>query len=158
MVGPSGSGKTTILNLIGGLDTRDRRPGLVRRSGDHRASRPAELTRYRRETVGFVFQFYNLVPNLTAAENVMVATELSRDPMAVAEALRLVGLEERMRTFPLAAFRRRTAARGDCRARGQEPALLAVRRADRGLGFRHRQARAADAGRLQTPASARRSC
>ena len=105
MVGPSGSGKTTILNLIGGLD-----PVTSGRLwfGDREITRftSAELTRYRRETVGFIFQFYNLVPNLTAAENVMVATELSRDPMPVAEALRLVGLEERMsisrRSFPAA--------------------------------------------------------
>jgi len=70
--------------------------------GDREITRftSAELTRYRRETVGFIFQFYNLVPNLTAAENVMVATELSRDPMDVADALRLVGLEERMKHFP----------------------------------------------------------
>ena len=99
MVGPSGSGKSTILNVVGGLDTvtagevffRDRR--LSDYSG-------AELTRYRRDTVGFVFQFYNLVPNLTARENVMVATELSRQPMDVAEALRLVELEDRMDHFP----------------------------------------------------------
>jgi len=99
MVGPSGSGKTTILNLIGGLDSVT---GGRLWFGDREITRftSAELTRYRRETVGFIFQFYNLVPNLTAAENVMVATELSRDPMPVAEALRLVGLEERMRHFP----------------------------------------------------------
>ena len=99
MVGPSGSGKTTILNLIGGLDSVT---GGRLWFGEREITRftSAELTRYRRETVGFIFQFYNLVPNLTAAENVMVATELSRDPMPVAEALRLVGLEERMRHFP----------------------------------------------------------
>ena len=100
MVGPSGSGKTTLLNLVGGLDTVTARPGLVRRPRHDRASRRAELTRYRRDTVGFVFQFYNLVPNLTARENVMVATELSRDPMDVDEALRLVGLEDRLDHFP----------------------------------------------------------
>ncbi len=99
MVGPSGSGKTTILNLIGGLDSVT---GGRLWFGDREITRftSAELTRYRRETVGFIFQFYNLVPNLTAAENVMVATELSRDPMPVADALRLVGLEERMNHFP----------------------------------------------------------
>jgi putative ABC transport system ATP-binding protein len=99
MAGPSGSGKTTILNLIGGLDSVT--SGRLW-FGDREITRftSAELTRYRRETVGFIFQFYNLVPNLTAAENVMVATELSRDPMAVPEALRLVGLEERMQHFP----------------------------------------------------------
>jgi putative ABC transport system ATP-binding protein len=99
MVGPSGSGKTTMLNLIGGLDSANEGRLWF---GDREITRftSAELTRYRRETVGFIFQFYNLVPNLTAAENVMVATELSRDPMPVGEALRLVGLEERMTHFP----------------------------------------------------------
>jgi putative ABC transport system ATP-binding protein len=99
IVGPSGSGKTTLLNAVGGLDTvssgkvwfRDRL--LSNFSG-------AELTRYRRDTVGFVFQFYNLVPNLTARENVMVATEISRRPLDVDQALRLVGLEERRDHFP----------------------------------------------------------
>jgi len=99
MIGPSGSGKSTILNILGGLDTpsggniwyRDRQLNHLRE---------AELTRYRRDTIGFVFQFYNLVPNLTARENVMVSTEISRDPMNVEEALRLVGLEERMNHFP----------------------------------------------------------
>ncbi|MBN2476533.1 MAG: ABC transporter ATP-binding protein [Pirellulales bacterium] len=99
MVGPSGSGKSTILNIVGGLDTvtagrvwyRDRE--MTRFSS-------AELTRYRRDTVGFVFQFYNLVPNLSARENVMVSTELSDHPMDVVEALRLVGLEERVDHFP----------------------------------------------------------
>jgi putative ABC transport system ATP-binding protein len=99
MVGPSGSGKTTILNLIGGLDSvTSGRLWFDDREITRFSS--TELTRYRRETVGFIFQFYNLVPNLTAAENVMVATELSRDPMPVAEALHLVGLEERMNHFP----------------------------------------------------------
>ncbi|MGW8257075.1 MAG: ABC transporter ATP-binding protein [Thermoguttaceae bacterium] len=98
-VGPSGSGKTTLINIIGGMDT----PTTGRvwfRDREMTAFKPAELTRYRRETVGFVFQFYNLVPNLTASENVMVSTELSRNPMDVAEALHLVGLEERLDHFP----------------------------------------------------------
>lgn len=99
MVGPSGSGKTTILNLAGGLDTvTSGRVWFAER--EITAFKPAELTRYRRDTVGFVFQFYNLVPNLTASENVMVSTELSRDPMDVVEALRLVGLEDRANHFP----------------------------------------------------------
>lgn len=99
MVGPSGSGKTTILNLVGGLDVPT--AGEVW-FGDRELGRftPAELTRYRRDTVGFVFQFYNLVPNLTARENVMVSTEISRDPMDPVEALRLVGLEDRLEHFP----------------------------------------------------------
>lgn len=100
MVGPSGSGKTTILNLVGGLDVPT--AGQVW-FGDRELGRftPAELTRYRRDTVGFVFQYYNLVPNLTARENVMVSTEISRDPMDPVEALRLVGLEDRLEHFPV---------------------------------------------------------
>jgi len=98
-VGPSGSGKTTLLNIVGGLDTATN--GRVWfRDRELTAFNSAELTRYRRETVGFIFQFYNLVPNLTARENVMVSTELSRDPMDVIEALRLVELEERLDHFP----------------------------------------------------------
>jgi putative ABC transport system ATP-binding protein len=99
MVGPSGSGKTTILNLVGGLDTVTRgRVWLADR--EITAFTPGELTRYRRDTVGFVFQFYNLVPNLTARENVLVSTELSRHPIDPTEALRLVGLEDRADHFP----------------------------------------------------------
>ena len=99
LVGPSGSGKTTILNVVGGLDNAT--AGRVWfRDREITAFSPAELTRYRRDTVGFVFQFYNLVSNLTARENVMVATELSDNPMDVAEALRLVDLEDRMDHFP----------------------------------------------------------
>ena len=99
MVGPSGSGKTTILNIIGGLDTAT--VGRVWfRDREMTTFTSSELTGYRRDTVGFVFQFYNLVPNLTAEENVMVSTELSQQPMDVAEALQLVGLEERRHHFP----------------------------------------------------------
>jgi len=99
MVGPSGSGKSTILNIIGGLDTAT--AGRVWfRDREMTGFTPAELTRYRRDTVGFVFQFYNLVPNLSAAENVMVSTEMSDHPMNVQEALRLVGLEDRTHHFP----------------------------------------------------------
>jgi putative ABC transport system ATP-binding protein len=99
MVGPSGSGKTTILNIIGGLDTVS--SGRVWfRQREMTSFTPAELTQYRRDTVGFVFQFYNLVPNLTARENVLVSTEISRDPMGVDETLHLVELEERLDHFP----------------------------------------------------------
>jgi len=99
MVGPSGSGKTTILNIVGGLDTATR--GRVwYRDREMTTFTSAELTGYRRDTVGFIFQFYNLVPNLTARENVLVSTEISRDPIDVAEALRLVGLEQRLDHFP----------------------------------------------------------
>jgi putative ABC transport system ATP-binding protein len=99
MVGPSGSGKTTILNILGGLDTATH--GRVFFRGREMTSfTPTELTRYRRDTVGFVFQFYNLIPNLSARENVMVSTEISAQPMDVAEALRLVEMEDRQDHFP----------------------------------------------------------
>jgi len=99
MVGPSGSGKSTILNIIGGLD-RATAGRVFFRDREMTSFTAAELTRYRRDTVGFIFQFYNLVPNLTARENVMVSTEISRQPMDVDEALRLVQLEERFDHFP----------------------------------------------------------
>jgi len=99
MVGPSGSGKTTLLNILGGMDTAT--SGRVWfRDREMTAFSRAELTRYRRDSVGFIFQFYNLVPNLTARENVMVATELASSPMDVAESLHLVELDERMDHFP----------------------------------------------------------
>ena len=99
MVGPSGSGKSTILNIVGGLDKATAGEVFFR---DRRLSdySPRELTQYRRDTVGFIFQFYNLVPNLTARENVMVSTELSRRPMDPVEALRTVDLEDRADHFP----------------------------------------------------------
>lgn len=99
IVGPSGSGKTTLLNLIGGLDLPT--SGEVWFEGQLLSTMtPRQLTAYRRERVGFVFQLYNLVPNLTARENVAMATELSSDPMDVDEALKLVGLSHRSDHFP----------------------------------------------------------
>jgi putative ABC transport system ATP-binding protein len=99
LLGPSGSGKSTLLNILGGLDVPT--SGSVR-YGDHDLTvyDDARLTRYRREHVGFVFQFYNLIPSLTARENVALVTEIARDPMPPEEALRLVGLGERMDHFP----------------------------------------------------------
>jgi len=99
MVGPSGSGKSTLLNILGGLD----RPSAGRvwfRDLELSACSRRELTRFRREAVGFVFQFYNLVPNLTARENVLVSTEISSTPMDVDRALALVGLTDRADHFP----------------------------------------------------------
>jgi putative ABC transport system ATP-binding protein len=99
MVGPSGSGKTTLLNIMGGLDSPT--VGQVY-YGDQNLTRatPRELTRFRRESIGFVFQFYNLVPNLTARENVLVATGISQNPLDVDETLDLVGLHDRVHHFP----------------------------------------------------------
>lgn len=99
MIGPSGSGKSTLLNILGGLDTPT--SGVVwYRDRPLHSFKTAELTRYRRDNVGFVFQFYNLVSNLSARENVLVSTEISRAPLEVHEALRLVDLEERADHFP----------------------------------------------------------
>ncbi len=99
LLGPSGSGKSTLLNILGGLDVPS--TGSVRYlDRELTAFSDAELTRYRREHVGFVFQFYNLIPSLTARENVALVTEIARDPLPPEEALRLVGLGERMDHFP----------------------------------------------------------
>ena len=99
LLGPSGSGKSTLLNILGGLDRAS--SGTASFEGrELTAMNDAELTRYRRDHVGFVFQFYNLMPSLTAFENVELVTEIAEDPMAPGEALRLVGLEERVHHFP----------------------------------------------------------
>jgi putative ABC transport system ATP-binding protein len=99
LMGPSGSGKTTLLNLIGGLDTPT--SGQVSVGGrDLTRASSRELARWRAEHVGFVFQFYNLIPSLTALENVALVTDIAERPMDPAEALRLVGLSDRMHHFP----------------------------------------------------------
>ena len=99
LLGPSGSGKSTLLNILGGLDVPT--AGTVRyRAHELTADDDSALTRYRRRHVGFVFQFYNLIPSLTARENVALITEIAEDPMRPADALRLVGLAERMDHFP----------------------------------------------------------
>jgi putative ABC transport system ATP-binding protein len=99
ILGPSGSGKSTLLNILGGLDVPT--AGVVR-FGDHDlvAAGADELTRFRREHVGFVFQFYNLLPSLTAFENVELVTAIADHPMRPDEALSLVGLQERLDHFP----------------------------------------------------------
>ena len=99
LLGPSGSGKSTLLNILGGLDTAT--SGQVLYQGrDLTRAADRELTEYRRHHVGFVFQFYNLIPSLTARENVAIVTELARDPMSPAAALELVGLGDRLDHFP----------------------------------------------------------
>jgi len=99
IVGPSGSGKSTVLNLIGGLDSPSS-GHIFYRDQDLTAATNAELTGYRRDAIGFVFQFYNLVPNLTARENIQVATEICAHPRDVDEVLRLVDLTDRAHHFP----------------------------------------------------------
>ncbi len=99
LLGPSGSGKSTLLNILGGLDAPT--AGSVRYA-DHDLSLDddASMTHYRRAHVGFVFQFYNLIPSLTARENVALVTEIAENPMTPEEALALVGLDQRMDHFP----------------------------------------------------------
>lgn len=99
LLGPSGSGKSTLLNILGGLDSPSSgtvhfRGQLLSMTDEH------QLTRYRRDHVGFVFQFYNLIPSLTARENVALVTEIARNPMSPDEALKLVGLGDRIDHFP----------------------------------------------------------
>jgi len=99
LLGPSGSGKSTLLNLLGGLDIPTSGT-LMYRDHDLLRADEAELTRYRREHVGFVFQFYNLIPSLTARENVALVTEIAERPMAPVEALDMVGMGHRLDHFP----------------------------------------------------------
>ena len=126
LLGPSGSGKSTLLNILGGLDVptsgevyfRDR---LLTAAND------ATLTQFRREHVGFVFQFYNLIPSLTAAENVALVTELSSQAMHPHDALGMVGLAHRIDHFPAQLSGGRTAAGGDRPCHCQASGSAAVR-------------------------------
>ena len=94
IVGPSGAGKTTVLNILGGMDTAT--SGMLLVDGEEiTAYNSRKLTEYRREDIGFVFQFYNLVPNLTALENVELALQICRDPLDAKEVLEEVGLGDR---------------------------------------------------------------
>jgi putative ABC transport system ATP-binding protein len=99
LLGPSGSGKSTLLNILGGLDVATSGRVFFGREELTAASEDA-LTRYRRKNVGFVFQFYNLIPSLTARENVALVTDIADDPLEPEEALGLVGLGERLDHFP----------------------------------------------------------
>ena len=99
IVGPSGAGKTTLLNILGGMDTLS--TGKVYLDGNEVSGlNKKQLTEYRRHDVGFVFQFYNLIGNLTALENVELANQICKNPLNAEEILRDVGLEERMKNFP----------------------------------------------------------
>ncbi|MDP6344842.1 MAG: ABC transporter ATP-binding protein [Alphaproteobacteria bacterium] len=99
LLGPSGSGKSTLLNILGGLDSASGGRALFRDT-DLAALGEGALTAFRRDHVGFIFQFYNLIPSLTARENVALVTEIARDPMPPEEALEMVGLADRMDHFP----------------------------------------------------------
>ena len=99
VVGPSGAGKTTVLNILGGMDTAS--SGRVIVDGKDIAQySPRQLTAYRRDDIGFVFQFYNLIPNLTALENVELALQICKNPMDAQEVMEDVGLGERLDNFP----------------------------------------------------------
>ena len=99
IVGPSGAGKTTVLNMLGGMDSAT--SGTIMLDGREISGLSEhELTLYRRHEIGFVFQFYNLVQNLTALENVELATQLTKEPLDPAEVLRDVGLSDRLKNFP----------------------------------------------------------
>lgn len=99
IVGPSGAGKTTVLNVLGGMDTAT--SGAIWVDGKDIAKyNPRELTGYRRDDIGFVFQFYNLISNLTALENVELALQICRDPLSARSVLKDVGLGDRMKNFP----------------------------------------------------------
>lgn len=115
LLGPSGSGKSTLLNILGGLDNPSSGKVFYR---DHNlvTSTESELTLFRRDHVGFVFQFYNLVPSLTAEENVALVTEIAKSPMNPMDALKLVGLEDRAHHFP-------------CQLSGGEQQRVAIARA-----------------------------
>ena len=99
LLGPSGSGKSTLLNVLGGLD-RPTAGEVLFRGESLMAMSEAELTQFRRRHVGFIFQFYNLIPSLTARENVDLVGEIAADPLSAAEALSLVGLGDRIDHFP----------------------------------------------------------
>lgn len=99
IVGPSGAGKTTVLNILGGMDTATAGKITVDEK-DITEYNAAKLTAYRRDDIGFVFQFYNLIPNLTALENVEMALQICKDPLDAREVMKEVGLEDRMDNFP----------------------------------------------------------
>ncbi len=99
VVGASGAGKTTVLNILGGMDTATSGKVLVDGENIVKYS-PKNLTAYRRDDIGFVFQFYNLIPNLTALENVELALQICKEPLQAEDVLKMVGLEERMNNFP----------------------------------------------------------
>ncbi|MDE6957695.1 MAG: ABC transporter ATP-binding protein [Lachnospiraceae bacterium] len=99
VVGPSGAGKTTVLNILGGMDTASEGKVLVA-GQDIAAYSQKQLTAYRRDDIGFVFQFYNLIPNLTALENVELALQICKDPMDAKKVMEEVGLGDRLMNFP----------------------------------------------------------
>ena len=137
LLGPSGSGKSTLLNILGGLDLPT--AGRVSYRGrDLSGADDAARTEYRRLHVGFVFQFYNLIPSLTAKENVALVTEISRDPLPPGDALEIVRSRRPLEPLPFPAIRWRAAARCDCQGHREATGRAALRRADGSLGHHDR--------------------
>ena len=123
VVGPSGAGKTTVLNILGGMDTAT--DGEVWIDGqDITKYRGKELTAYRRDDIGFVFQFYNLIPNLTALENVELALQICKDPLDAREVMELVGLGHRHDNFPAQLTGGEQHRLSNARALAKNPKLL----------------------------------
>ena len=123
IVGPSGAGKTTLLNILGGMDTLSE--GIVRIDGQNISSyNRKQLTEYRRHDVGFVFQFYNLIGNLTALENVELANQICRNPLNAEQVLHNVGLGERIKNFPSQLSGGEQQRVAIARARAKNPKLL----------------------------------
>lgn len=123
VLGPSGSGKSTLLNIVGGIDKPTTGSVLLGPKNIATASE-RELTLYRRSAVGFVFQFYNLIPNLTARENIVLSTELSENPISPDELLKSIGLEERGNHFPSQLSGGEQQRIAIARAVGKNPAIL----------------------------------
>jgi len=123
LLGPSGSGKSTLLNILGGLDTPSSGKVFFR-DQDITATSDAELTRFRRDYVGFVFQFYNLIASLTARENVALVTEIAANPLVPAQALDIVGLGERADHFPAQLSGGEQQRVAIARAIAKQPAIL----------------------------------
>lgn len=138
VVGSSGAGKTTILNILGGMDSCDEGTILVD-GKDIAKYNDKQLTEYRRFDIGFVFQFYNLVPNLTAKENVELATQISKDSLNPAEVLKEVGLGDRLDNFPAQLSGGEAATGFHRKSACQTPQAAALRRADRRPGLQYRQ-------------------
>jgi putative ABC transport system ATP-binding protein len=137
LLGASGSGKSTLLNILGGLD-RPSTGTVVYRDHDLTEADDTGLTRYRREHIGFVFQFYNLIPSLTALENVALVTEIALHPLAACA--RHGGFGAAQGSLSGATLRRRTTARGHRARCGQAPGHPAVRRANRRARLQHGKA------------------
>jgi len=123
VVGPSGAGKTTVLNILGGMDTASEGQVLVD-GQDIATYSTKQLTAYRRDDIGFVFQFYNLIPNLTALENVELALQICKNPMDAKEVLEEVGLGDRLDNFPAQLSGGEQQRVSIARARAKNPKLL----------------------------------